>query len=198
EAKRSADAEGSILSDFLFVPSVIMRWLFPVIVVLALFLFLRGHDQPGGGFIAGITMSIAFILQYLAGGTRWPEERLRILPVYWIGIGLLLALLTGAGSGAFGYPFLPSACQYADRPVRGRVAMATALLFGLGGLALGVGATVLVLLAIAHQATRGAKPTNVRPPVAEPPASKMGANGGKRSWPAAAAWSPARASGCCC
>ena len=176
EAKRSADAEGSILSDFLFVPSVIMRWLFPVIVVLALFLFLRGHDQPGGGFIAGITMSIAFILQYLAGGTRWTEERLRILPVYWIGIGLLLALLTGAGSWVFGYPFLTSAFQYADLPVLGRVPMATALLFDLGVFVLVVGATVLILIAIAHQSIRGAKPTKLRPRVEEPPASKMGAN----------------------
>ncbi|HTM76973.1 MAG TPA: hydrogen gas-evolving membrane-bound hydrogenase subunit E, partial [Devosia sp.] len=106
EAGRSADAEGSIVSDFLFVPSIIMRWLFPVIIVLALYLFLRGHDQPGGGFVAGITMSIAFVLQYLAGGTRWVEDRLRILPVKWIGFGLLMAAFTGMGSWLFGFPFL--------------------------------------------------------------------------------------------
>jgi multicomponent K+:H+ antiporter subunit A len=162
EAKRSADAEGSILSDFLFVPSVIMRWLFPVIVVVAMFLFLRGHDQPGGGFIAGITLSIAFVLQYLAGGTRWTEDRLRILPVYWIASGLLLALFTGASSWIFGYPFLTTAFQYAELPLLGKVPMASALLFDLGVFTLVVGATVLILVAIAHQSIRGAKPTRFR------------------------------------
>jgi multicomponent K+:H+ antiporter subunit A len=158
EAKRSADAEGTILSDFLFVPSIIMRWLFPVIVVLAMYLFLRGHDQPGGGFVAGITMSIAFVLQYLAGGTRWTEDRLRIRPVVWIGAGLLLAFFTGAGAWVFGYPFLTSAFQYLDLPLLGRVPMASALLFDLGVFVLVVGATVLILIAIAHQSIRGAKP----------------------------------------
>ncbi|MFN7104892.1 MAG: hydrogen gas-evolving membrane-bound hydrogenase subunit E, partial [Pseudorhizobium sp.] len=60
---------GETLQDYLLVPSVIMRWMFPVIVLLAIYLFLRGHDLPGGGFAAGITMSIGFLLQYLAGGT---------------------------------------------------------------------------------------------------------------------------------
>lgn len=169
EAGRSseADAEGTIVSNFLFVPSVIMRWLFPVIIVLALFLFLRGHDQPGGGFIAGITMSIAFVLQYLGGGTRWVEERLRILPTYWIGTGLLIALLTGAGAWLFGAPFLTSSFQYLDLPLLGKVPLASALLFDLGVFVLVVGATVLILIAIAHQSIRGAKPARLRPvPVA--------------------------------
>lgn len=169
EAGRSseADAEGTIVSNFLFVPSVIMRWLFPVIIVLALFLFLRGHDQPGGGFIAGITMSIAFVLQYLGGGTRWVEERLRILPTYWIGTGLLIALLTGAGAWLLGAPFLTSSFQYLDLPLLGKVPLASALLFDLGVFVLVVGATVLILIAIAHQSIRGAKPARLRPvPVA--------------------------------
>jgi multicomponent K+:H+ antiporter subunit A len=168
EAQNSALAEGSIVSDFLFVPSVIMRWLFPVIIVLALYLFLRGHDQPGGGFVAGITMSIAFVLQYLAGGTRWTEERLRILPVYWIGTGLLLALLTGAGAWLFGHPFLTSTFQYLDLPLLGRVPIASALLFDLGVFVLVVGATVLILIAIAHQSIRGPRPQRRRPQVRDP------------------------------
>jgi multicomponent K+:H+ antiporter subunit A len=159
EARRSADAEGSIVSDFLYVPSVIMRWLFPVIIVVAIYLLLRGHDQPGGGFIAGITMSIAFVLQYLAGGTRWVEDRLRILPTRWIGTGLLLAWLTGAGAWLFGHPFLTSAFRHLELPLLGEVPMASALLFDLGVFVLVVGATVLILVAIAHQSIRRAKPS---------------------------------------
>jgi multicomponent K+:H+ antiporter subunit A len=158
EVERTDHEEGTILSDFLFVPSVIMRWLFPVIVTLAAFLLLRGHDLPGGGFIAGVTMAIGFILQYLAGGTRWIEDRLRILPVYWIGIGLLLSLMTGAGAWVFGAPFLTSHFQYLDLPILGRVPLASALLFDLGVFILVVGATVLILVAIAHQSIRSAMP----------------------------------------
>ncbi len=158
EVERADHEEGTILSDFLFVPAVIMRWLFPAIVTLAAFLLLRGHDLPGGGFIAGITMAIGFILQYLAGGTRWVEDRLRILPVYWIAAGLLLALATGAGAWLFGVPFLTTYFQYADLPVLGRLPVASALLFDLGVFVLVVGATVLILVAIAHQSLRAASP----------------------------------------
>jgi multicomponent K+:H+ antiporter subunit A len=135
-----------------------MRWLFPVIVAFAAFLLLRGHDLPGGGFIAGITLAIGFILQYLAGGTRWTEDRLRIRPVYWIGAGLLLALATGAAAWIFGLPFLTASFQYAELPVLGKVPLASALLFDIGVFVLVVGATVLILIAIAHQSLRSAKP----------------------------------------
>jgi multicomponent K+:H+ antiporter subunit A len=145
---------GETLHDYLMVPSVIMQWMFPVIIVLAAYLFLRGHDLPGGGFAAGVALSIGFLLQYLAGGTRWVEDRLRILPVRWIGAGLLLSALTGIGSWLFGFPFLTSYFQYLELPLVGKVPAATALLFDLGVFSLVVGATVLMLVAIAHQSIR--------------------------------------------
>ncbi|WP_425373802.1 monovalent cation/H+ antiporter subunit A [Phyllobacterium salinisoli] len=145
---------GDTLSDYLTVPAVIMQWLFPVIIVLAIHLFLRGHDLPGGGFAAGLVLAIAFILQYLAAGTRWVEDRLRILPLRWIGVGLLTAALTGMGSWFFGYPFLTSHFQYADLSLIGKIPLASALLFDLGVFLLVVGATVLVLIALAHQSIR--------------------------------------------
>src|SRR5690606_11928547 len=107
-----------------------------------------------GGFAAGIVMSIAFILQYMAKGTRWVEDRLRIRPVVWISAGLLLALGTGLVSWLFGYPFLTSAFRYAEAPLIGRVPLASALLFDLGVFGLVVGATVLILIALAHQSVR--------------------------------------------
>jgi len=160
EARPERDA-GSTIREYLTVPAVIMNWMFPVITVLAIYLFLRGHDAPGGGFAAGITMSIAFILQYMAGGTRWVEARLRVLPIRWIGSGLLVAVLTGMGSFLFGFPFLTSAFQYADVPLIGKVPMASALFFDLGVFMLVVGATVLILIALAHQSIRAPKPARV-------------------------------------
>ncbi len=170
EEQQADQAEGTILSDFLFVPAVTMRWLFPVVIVLAAFLFLRGHDLPGGGFIAGITLAIGFILQYLAGGTRWVENRMRILPVYWIGLGLLVALATGAAAWLFGAPFLTSAFRYVELPLVGKVPLASALWFDLGVFTLSVGATVLILIAIAHQSIRSAKPDRLPPPLPPPAA----------------------------
>jgi multicomponent K+:H+ antiporter subunit A len=156
------------VDDFLRIPAVIMNWIFPAVVVVAIYMFLRGHDLPGGGFIAGIILSLAFVMQYMAGGTRWVEDRLRVRPLAWIGLGLSLALLTGMGAMLFGAPFLTSAFAYADIPLIAKVPMASALLFDLGVFALVVGATVLMLIALAHQSIRKPKPaTKGRPLVRE-------------------------------
>jgi len=145
---------GDTLQDYLVIPSVVMHWLFPIIVALAIYLFMRGHDMPGGGFVAGITLAIGFILQYVAAGTRWVESHLIILPLRWMGIGLLVALATGMGSWLFGYPFLTSFFTYIYIPLVGKIPVASALLFDLGVFTLVVGATVLILVAIAHQSIR--------------------------------------------
>jgi multicomponent K+:H+ antiporter subunit A len=154
-----ADGRGDALADALLVPALIMRLLFPVIGTAAVYLFMRGHDLPGGGFVAGLTMSVAFILQYMAGGTRWVEARLTILPVLWIGLGLTFAAGIGIAAWLFGYPFLTSTFAYADLPVIGRVPLASALVFDLGVFTLVVGATVLILIALAHQSIRSHRAT---------------------------------------
>ncbi|CAM3213375.1 monovalent cation/H+ antiporter subunit A [Paracoccus nototheniae] len=148
---------GQMLADYLMVPSVIMLWMFPVMMMIAAYFFFRGHDLPGGGFAAGVTMAIAFLLQYLATNVRWVEARLTVLPIRWMGIGLLIACGTGMGAWIFGYPFLTSHARYLDIPLIGQVPAATALLFDLGVFALVMGATVLMLIAIAHQSLRAAR-----------------------------------------
>ncbi|MEN3146251.1 monovalent cation/H+ antiporter subunit A [Neorhizobium sp. IRAMC:178] len=151
---RPERSAGDTVRDYLLVPSVIMTWLFPVIITFAVYIFMRGHDMPGGGFSAGLTLSIAFLLQYLAGGTRWAEDRLRILPLRWMGAGILTASATGIGAWFFGYPFLTSHFQYVELPLIGKMPAATALLFDLGVFSLVVGSTVLILVALAHQSIR--------------------------------------------
>jgi multicomponent K+:H+ antiporter subunit A len=146
---------GATVADYLMIPAVIMRLLFPVIGTMAVFLFLRGHDLPGGGFVAGLTMAAAIILQYMAGGARWVEARLRIHPLRWMAVGLLSAAATGAGAWLAGYPFLTSHASYADLPGIGAVPLASAILFDFGVFSLVVGATVLILIALAHQSLRG-------------------------------------------
>ena len=145
---------GDTVKSAMAVPALMMAMLFPVIGAVAVFLLLRGHDLPGGGFVAGVTMAVAFILQYMARGTIWVEARLRILPIRWMGIGLLLALGVGAAAWLFDRPFLTSSFSYVEIPLIGAVPLASALLFDLGVFALVVGATVLMLIAIAHQSVR--------------------------------------------
>jgi multicomponent K+:H+ antiporter subunit A len=152
---------GDTLTDYLLVPRVIMEWLFPVILVFAVYLWIRGHDLPGGGFAAGITLSIALIIQYMASGTRRVEARLRVEPIRWIGYGLLLAIMVGAGAWLFDRPFLTTYFDYVELPVIGKVPAASALLFDLAVFLLVVGATALILIAIAHQSIR--KPSKRQP-----------------------------------
>jgi multicomponent K+:H+ antiporter subunit A len=149
---------GDTVKSAMALPALMIVVLFPFIGAVAVFLLLRGHDLPGGGFVAGVTMAVAFILQYMARGTRWVEARLRILPVRWMGIGLLLAVSTGAAAWLFDRPFLSSSFSYVEVPLVGTVPLASALLFDLGVFALVIGATVLMLVAIAHQSVRSHRP----------------------------------------
>src|SRR5690606_18713899 len=93
---------------YLLVPAVIAQMVLPIALVVAAHLLLRGHDEPGGGFVAGLVVASAYLLQYVVGGTRWVEARAGLRPARWIAAGLLLAAGTGLGAVALGYPFLTS------------------------------------------------------------------------------------------
>src|SRR4029079_9988619 len=99
---------------------------------VAVFLLLRGHDLPGGGFVAGVTMAVAFLLQYMPRGTVLVESRARVLPVRWMGIGLLLTVSVGAAAWLSDRPFLSSYFSYVDIPLIGAVPLASALTFAVG------------------------------------------------------------------
>ncbi|NMJ40605.1 monovalent cation/H+ antiporter subunit A [Roseomonas sp. JC162] len=142
-------------ADWLLVPFTLTRLLFPVMLVVAVFLMLRGHDLPGGGFSAGMVVAIAILLQYIIGGAAWTEAHLRLRPQIWLGAGLLIASGTGIVAWFFGRPFLTTYFAYAELPLIGKVPTASALIFDIGVFALVVGATLLMLVALAHQSVRG-------------------------------------------
>jgi len=142
------------LPPYLEVPAVLVRLLLPVAGLFAFHLFMRGHNEPGGGFVAGLVVAIAFITQYMVSGTRWVEERMHLLPTRWIATGLLIALATGLGSLALGHPFLTTHTAHVTWPLVGQVHLPTAAIFDLGVFAVVVGSTLLLLTAIAHQSLR--------------------------------------------
>ncbi len=140
---------------YLMVPAVLVRLLLPFAAVVAMYLFMRGHNEPGGGFVAGLTLSIGLLLQYIISGTHWVESHMPIYPRRWIAAGLLFALGTGMGSWYFGYPFLTSHTAHLSLPVVGDIHVASALFFDIGVFSLVVGSTMLMLTGIAHQSVRG-------------------------------------------
>jgi multicomponent K+:H+ antiporter subunit A len=149
------DADGAEhLPPYLEVPAVLVRLLLPAAGLFAFHLFMRGHNEPGGGFVAGLVVAIAFIVQYMVSGTRWVEERMHLFPPRWIAVGLLIALATGLGSLALGHPFLTTHTAHVTWPLVGAVHLPTAALFDLGVFAVVVGSTLLLLIAIAHQSLR--------------------------------------------
>ena len=145
---------------FMMVPAVLVRLLLPIAFVVSMYLFMRGHNQPGGGFVAGLVMSVAFILQYMVAGTQWVEAQMSLRPLRWMGTGLLFATLTGLGAIPLGYPFLTTHTVHFGLPLLGDIHVASALFFDIGVYAVVVGATLLILTALAHQSVRAHRPSN--------------------------------------
>ncbi|MBO0494763.1 monovalent cation/H+ antiporter subunit A [Pseudomonas sp. Marseille-Q1929] len=145
---------------FMMVPAVLVRLLLPIALVVSFYLFMRGHNQPGGGFVAGLVMSVAFILQYMVAGTQWVEAQMSLRPMRWMGFGLLSATLTGLGALFVGYPFLTTHTWHFSLPVLGDIHVASALFFDVGVYAMVVGSTLLMLTALGHQSVRAHKPSN--------------------------------------
>lgn len=126
----------------------IARPMLPLAIMVSAYIFLRGHNLPGGGFIAGLITSVALILQYIASGMIWTQDRIPFRYHNVIGLGLLFATIAGAGSLAFGYPFLTTAFGYINWPVVGKFEVASALVFDLGVYMTVIGATLLALVSI--------------------------------------------------
>ena len=111
---------------------MLMRPLLPLALAVSVYIFLRGHNLPGGGFIAGLIAAVAILLQYVSAGAAYAAPRLRIPFVAMLAIGLLIATATGAGSWLFGQPFLTSSYGYFTLPLVGTFELATAMLFDFG------------------------------------------------------------------
>lgn len=139
---------------YMMVPAVLVRLLLPVAAVVAMYFFMRGHNLPGGGFVAGLVVAIAFLTQYIVAGTHWVEAHLQLKVISWIAVGMLIAVATGLGALWFGYPFLTSHTLHLTLPLVGDLHIASAMFFDMGVFAAVVGSTLLILTALAHQSVR--------------------------------------------
>lgn len=126
------------------------RVLLPMAILVSAFIFLRGHNLPGGGFIAGLITAVTLVLQYIAHGVSWTQERIGFSYHRMVGAGLLIAALTGLGSLLWNFPFLTSSFGHFYLPWIGEFELATAMLFDLGVYLVVVGSTLLILSNIGH------------------------------------------------
>ncbi len=133
---------------------VLTRVMMPVVLMVGFYIFLRGHNEPGGGFIAGLVVSIAVVMQYMASGFAWATARQRYPYHGIIGAGVLIAGLTGIGSWFFGKPFLTSDFTYVRIPPFEKFELATAALFDVGVFLAVVGAVMLSLESFSRLARR--------------------------------------------
>lgn len=131
---------------------VATRVMMPIALMVAAYIFFRGHNLPGGGFIAGLVAAIAVIMQYMASGFSWAAARQRFPYHGIIGSGVLIAAVTGLGAWFNDLPFLTSAFGYVTIPPLEKFELATAALFDLGVFLAVVGAVMLALESLSRYA----------------------------------------------
>lgn len=121
-----------------------------VILAFGVYLFLIGHNAPGGGFVGGLITSSAFTLLYMVYGMKTMEHIIRVNFQVVLAIGLLLAVTTGVGSLFVGAPFLTHTFAEFHFPIFGNVELATAMIFDFGIFLTVIGVTMTIILAIAE------------------------------------------------
>ncbi len=124
------------------------RYLMPLLLLFSIFLFLRGHNEPGGGFAGGLVAAAAFALYSIAFGAREARRVLRVRPRWLIGLGLLAALASGAIALLSGHPFLTGQWGYLRLPGLDTVDIGTPVLFDLGVYLTVMGVTLTVIFAL--------------------------------------------------
>ena len=158
-AREALEAGDGLPSGYLRIPATFARMLLPMAGLLSFYFLLRGHNAPGGGFVGGLVMATAIIVQYMTSGVLWVESRLQVHPQYWIAIGLLSAGVAGIVAWFATQAFLTSIEWHPHLPLLGELHLSTVLLFDLGVYMVVVGGTVLMLIALGHQSLRRPRKT---------------------------------------
>ncbi|MBY4596728.1 monovalent cation/H+ antiporter subunit A [bacterium BD-1] len=127
------------------VPADLAQIMFPLTLTVSIFLFLRGHNAPGGGFIAGLTLAVPLLIQYVIQGAASVESRFGFDYIRLVAVGLALAAITGIAAMGFGLPFLTSGHAYLSLPLLGKIPLPSVAAFDLGVYLVVFGGTMLIL-----------------------------------------------------
>ena len=122
------------------------RFVTPILLLFSVFMLLRGHNEPGGGFIGGLLAATAFVLYALAYDTDRAERLLRFSPRVLIGTGLLAAVGSGCFAWFVGQPFMYGLWLPTDLPTG--IKVGTVLLFDVGVYLVVMGAVLLFIFTL--------------------------------------------------
>ncbi len=128
--------------------SAAARLILPLMLLFSVFLLLRGHNEPGGGFVGGLVAAAAFALYSIAYGVGRAREALRIGTLQLIGVGLLIAVLSALLPLFINLPFFTALWTEIEVPVIGKVN--TVLAFDAGVYVVVVGVTLTIIFAMAE------------------------------------------------
>lgn len=131
--------------------TLILRTITPLLtalmVLFSIFVLLRGHNEPGGGFIAGLIAASAFALYGIACGVQAVRRALRFHPITISGLGLLLAGASGLVSPFVNAPYL-TGLWWTPEMLGEKLPLSTPLLFDIGVWLVVVGAITAIALAL--------------------------------------------------
>lgn len=135
-----------------------MSYLMPLMLIFAFYLLLRGHNEPGGGFVGGLVASAAFALHAIAYRVKSARKELGIDPSKFIGGGLLVAVSSGLIGLLSGHPFMtglwfPNNEHPMQLPVFGKIG--TPLMFDVGVCLLVIGITLQIIFAVFEEVEQG-------------------------------------------
>jgi multicomponent Na+:H+ antiporter subunit B len=130
--------------------ATVSRLLTGLLLVFSVFLLLRGHNLPGGGFAGGLVAASAFVLHALANGFASARQLLVFRPRIIMGAGLVVAIVSGLAGMAAGRPFLTGLWDKTTLPVIGK--LGTPLFFDVGVYLTVLGVTCLIVFSLGEDA----------------------------------------------
>jgi multicomponent Na+:H+ antiporter subunit B len=125
------------------------RYLLTLILMFSVFMLLRGHNEPGGGFVGGLVAAAAFALYFIANGLDAARSILRVDPLRAAVLGLLLSFLSTVPSLVSGQPFMTA--LWIDTGIASIGKVGTPLLFDFGVYFLVLGITLTIIFALAEE-----------------------------------------------
>jgi multicomponent Na+:H+ antiporter subunit B len=131
--------------------STATRFLLPLLLLFSLFVLLRGHNEPGGGFIGGLIAAAAFSLHAIASDVRTARRTLRLDPRALVPIGLIIALVSGIIALAFDRPFMAGLWVTLYIPWLEELHVGTPLLFDAGVYVVVLGVTLTIIFSLAEE-----------------------------------------------
>ncbi|MBW2960347.1 Na+/H+ antiporter subunit B [Mesonia aestuariivivens] len=127
------------------------NYLLPILLLFSIFILLRGHYLPGGGFVGGLIASIAFVLHAFANGLKDTKKLLKFHPGFLMPVGLAISFLSGALPVlVFDEPFMTGLWMHDAIPVLGK--LGTALFFDIGVYIVVQGVTLTIIFTISESA----------------------------------------------